>query len=56
MAFKVSVEKSGIILLGLSSCDTLPFSLAAFNILSLFCTFSALIILWQEVFFLVQFI
>ena len=43
LAFRVSVEKSGVILIGLSLFVTWPFPLADFNILSLFCTFSALI-------------
>ena len=44
LAFSVSVGKSGVILIGLPSHVTWPFSLAAFNILFLFCAFSALII------------
>ena len=35
LAFIVSVEKSGVILISLSLYVTWPFSLAAFNILSL---------------------
>ena len=35
LAFIVSVEKSGVILIGLPLYDTWPFPLAAFNILSL---------------------
>ena len=45
LAFIVSVEKSGVILIGLPLYVTWPFSLAAFNILSLFCAFSVLIIM-----------
>ena len=44
LAFTVSVEKSGVILIGLS----LPFSRTAFNILSLFYVFGVLIIMCQE--------
>ena len=43
--FIVSVAKSGVILIGLPLYVTWPFSLAAFNILSLFCAFSVLIIM-----------
>ena len=43
--FRVSVEKSDVILIGLPLYVTWPFSLAAFNILSLFCAFSVLIIM-----------
>jgi len=42
-AFIVSVEKSGVILIGLPLCGTWPFSLAAFNVLSLFSVFSVLL-------------
>ena len=45
LAFIVPVEKSGVILIGLHLHVTWPFSLAAFNILSLFCTFIVLIIM-----------
>ena len=45
LSFIVSVEKSGIILIGLPLYVTWPFSFAAFNILSLFCAFSVLIIM-----------
>ena len=44
-AFIVSVEKPNIILIDLPLYVTWPFSLAAFNILSLFCAFSVLIII-----------
>ena len=43
LAFIVSVEKSGVILIGLPLYVTWPFSLAAFNILSLFCALNVLI-------------
>ena len=43
LAFIVSIEKSGVILIVLPLYVTWPFSLAAFNILSLFCVFSVLI-------------
>ena len=39
LAFIVSGEKSGLILIGLPFYVTCPFSLTAFNILSLFSTF-----------------
>jgi hypothetical protein len=45
LAFIVYVEKSGVILIDLLSYVTLPFFLEAFNILSLFCAFSVLIIM-----------
>jgi hypothetical protein len=45
LAFNVSVEKSGVILIGLPLQVTWPLSLAAFNILSFFCAFSVLIIM-----------
>ena len=45
LAFKVSIEKSGVILIDLPLRVTLPFSLAALNILSLFCMFYVLIIM-----------
>ena len=41
--FRVSIEESGIILICLPQYVTWPFSLADFNILSLFCAFSVLI-------------
>jgi len=47
-AFRISVEKSGIILIGLPLYVNWPFPLTVCNILSLFCTFSVLIIRWQE--------
>jgi hypothetical protein len=37
LAFIVSIEKSGLILISLPLYVTWPFSFAAFNILSLFC-------------------
>jgi hypothetical protein len=44
LIFIVSIEKSGIILIGLPLCVTWPFSLEAFNILSFFfCVFDVLI-------------
>jgi hypothetical protein len=46
LAFRVSVEKSGIIMVGQPLYVTWPFSLADFNNLSLFCRFSVLIIMW----------
>ena len=45
LAFIVSGEKSGVILIGLPSYVTWPFSLTAFNILSLFYAFGVLIIM-----------
>jgi hypothetical protein len=42
-AFSVSVEKSGVILIGLPLYVTWPVSFAAFNLLSLFSAFSVLI-------------
>ena len=45
LAFIVSDEKSGVILIGLPLCVTLPFSLTAFNIFSLFNSFALLIIM-----------
>ena len=50
--FSASNGKSGVILIGLFLYVTWPFSFVALNILSLFCMFSALIIMWQGVFFL----
>jgi hypothetical protein len=45
----ISVEKSGVILIGLPLYAIYPFSIVVFNIniLSLFCTFTVLIIMWQ---------
>jgi hypothetical protein len=45
LAFIVSFEKSGVILIGLPLYVTWLFSLASFNILSLFCVISVLIIM-----------
>ena len=45
LAFIVSGEKSGLILIGLPLYVTWPFSLTAFNILSLFSAFGVLIIM-----------
>ena len=45
LAFIVSGEKSVVILIGLPLYVTWPFSLTAFNILSLFSTFGVLIIM-----------
>jgi hypothetical protein len=45
LALIVSVKKSGVILIVLPLYVTLPSSLAAFNILSLFCGFSVFIIM-----------
>jgi hypothetical protein len=42
-AFSVSVEKSGVILIGLPLYVTWPVSFAAFNILYLFCELNVLI-------------
>jgi hypothetical protein len=39
LGFRISFEKFGIILIGLLLYVTWPFSLAAFNIISLFCTY-----------------
>jgi hypothetical protein len=50
LAFIVSGEKSGVFLIALSLCVTWPFSLTAFNILSLFSVFVVLIIMCQEEF------
>jgi hypothetical protein len=50
LAFIVSGEKSGVILIGLPLYVTWHFPLTAFNILSLFCAFCVLIIKWQEEF------
>ena len=46
VAFKISIEKSGVILMGLPVCVTWSFSLVAFNNFSLFCTFRVLIIVY----------
>ena len=43
MALRLSVEKSGLILIGLPLCVTWPISLTAFNFISLFCSFNVLI-------------
>ena len=43
LAFMVSGDKSGVILIGLPLYGTWPLSLTAFNILSLFSTFGVLI-------------
>jgi hypothetical protein len=43
LAFLVSAEKSGVILIGIALYVTWLFSLAAFNILSLFCGFNVLV-------------
>ena len=45
LIFSVSVEKSGVILIGQPLYVPWPFFLAAFNILSLICAFSVLIIM-----------
>jgi hypothetical protein len=50
LAFIVSDEKSEVILIGLPLYVTCPFSLAAFNILSLFSASIVLIIMCQEEF------
>jgi hypothetical protein len=49
-ALRVSIEKSGVILIGLPIYVTWLFPLVAFNIHSLFCTFGVLIIMWFSVF------
>jgi hypothetical protein len=49
LAFIVSGEKPGVILIGLSLYVTWPFPLTAFNILSLFSAFVVLIITcWEK--------
>jgi hypothetical protein len=48
LAFRVSVENSCAIFIGLPLYVTWSFCLAAFNILSLFYTFSVLTIMWQN--------
>jgi hypothetical protein len=50
LAFIVSGEKSGVILVGLPLYMTLPFSLTAFNILFLFSAVVVLIIMCHEEF------
>jgi hypothetical protein len=45
LAFRVSSEMSGVIVIGLPLYDTRPFFLTAFNTLSLFCAYCALIIM-----------
>ena len=45
LAFMVSGEKSGVILIGLPLYVTWPFSLTALSILSLFSIFGVLIII-----------
>jgi hypothetical protein len=50
LAFIIIGEKSSVIIIGLSLYVTLPFSLTAFNILSLFSAFVVLIIMCQEEF------
>ena len=45
LAFMVSGEKSGVILIGLPLYVTWPFSLTALSFLSLFSTFGVLIIM-----------
>jgi hypothetical protein len=44
--FRVSTEKSGVILIGLPLYTTWSFSLTAFNMLSLFCMLSVVIIMY----------
>jgi hypothetical protein len=52
LAYIVSGEKFGVILIGLPLYVTCPFSLTAFNILSLFIAFFVLIIMcWEEFLF-----
>ena len=46
LAFRVSIEKSGVILIGLPLYITWSFSLTAFNMLSLFCMLSVVIIMY----------
>jgi hypothetical protein len=50
LAFRFSVEKTGIILIGLPLYITWSFPLGDFNIPSLSCTFGVLINMWQKVF------
>ena len=47
LAFIVSNEKSGVILIGLPFRVTWSFSFAVLNVLSLFCVLSVLIIMWR---------
>ena len=51
LAFTISIEKSGVILIGLPLYVTWLFSFAALTIPSLFCMFSVLIIMWWGDFF-----
>jgi hypothetical protein len=51
LAFGVSIEYLGVIMIGLPLSVTWLFSLAAFNILSSFCIFTVLIIMQQKDFF-----
>ena len=46
--FRISVEKSGVILIGLPLSVTWPFYLAMFNSLSLFCMVSVLIMWYRN--------
>jgi hypothetical protein len=50
LAFRVSIEKSDLILISLPLYVTLLFNLAGLNILYLFCTFSVLIIMCWAIF------
>ena len=52
LTFMVSIEKSGVSLIGFPLYVTWPFSFAALNILSLFCMFCVLIIIWRGDFFI----
>ena len=54
LAFMISIEKSGVILIGFPLYVTWPFSLVALNICSLYCMFRVLIIIWWWDFFLIQ--
>jgi hypothetical protein len=45
LAFRVSFEKSGVIVIGLPLYVTQPFCLTVLNILSFFCAFGVLIII-----------
>jgi hypothetical protein len=49
LAFRVSAEKSAVILMDLPLYVTCYFSLAAFNTISLFCTFNVLTLIWVGV-------
>ena len=51
LAFIVSNEKSGVILISLPSYVIWTFYFASLNILSLICIFCVLIIMWREGFF-----